>query len=221
MAARVGVSYRFCLRARPPLASGTPGPLPDRSVYPPPRYTYRTPPHTPATGRRQHPASTSSTWLAQAFAWQRACSSLGLAGLKDVDGPGQLAGLPRAAAEFAQDVPGFELGVGALAGGSSLGVGPVGLLLRGGLVAAPAGGQHRVAGAVVALVGQHDQPGGGQLADDAPDPRGGQVVHGAGQRPGHPRDVSAWAGDDLQVHAVAPVLAGAQGPAGGDPADGD
>jgi hypothetical protein len=43
---------------------------------------------------------------------------LHLAGLKDVDGLGQLAGLPRAAAEFAQDAPGFELGVGALAGGS-------------------------------------------------------------------------------------------------------
>src|SRR6516162_457237 len=53
--------------------------------------------------------------------------------------PWPAAGLPRAAAEFAQDAPGFELGVGALAGGSWLGVGPVGLLLRGGLVAAPVG----------------------------------------------------------------------------------
>src|SRR5215471_2098767 len=28
-------------------------------------------------------------------------------------------------------------------------------------------------------------------------------------------------GDDLQVHAVAPVLAGVEGPVGGDPVDGD
>src|SRR6185437_12669 len=40
-------------------------------------------------------------------------SSLDLAGLKDVDGFGQLPGAPWAAAEFAQDTPVFELGVGA------------------------------------------------------------------------------------------------------------
>ncbi len=45
-------------------------------------------------------------------------SSCDLAGLKDVDSLGQLPGAPGAAAEFAQDVPGFQLGVGALAGGS-------------------------------------------------------------------------------------------------------
>jgi hypothetical protein len=45
-------------------------------------------------------------------------SSCGLAGLKDVDGLGQLPGAPGAAAELAQDVPVLELGVGALAGGS-------------------------------------------------------------------------------------------------------
>ena len=39
-------------------------------------------------------------------------------GLKDVDGLGDLACFPRAAAEFAQDVPVLELGVGAFAGGS-------------------------------------------------------------------------------------------------------
>jgi hypothetical protein len=33
--------------------------------------------------------------------------------LKDVDGLGELPGFPGAAAEFAQDAPGFELGVGA------------------------------------------------------------------------------------------------------------
>jgi hypothetical protein len=43
-------------------------------------------------------------------------SSSDLAGLENVDGLGQLPGPPRAAAEFAQDAPGFELGVGALAG---------------------------------------------------------------------------------------------------------
>jgi hypothetical protein len=36
-------------------------------------------------------------------------------GLKDVDGFGELPGAPGAAAEFAQDVPGLELGAGALA----------------------------------------------------------------------------------------------------------
>jgi hypothetical protein len=33
-----------------------------------------------------------------------------------VDGLGELPGAPGAAAEFAQDAPGFELGVGAFAG---------------------------------------------------------------------------------------------------------
>jgi hypothetical protein len=36
--------------------------------------------------------------------------------LNDVDGFGQLAGLPGAAAEFTQDAPGLELRVGAFAG---------------------------------------------------------------------------------------------------------
>ena len=43
-------------------------------------------------------------------------SSLDLAGLKDVDGLGQLPGAPGAAAEFTQDAPGLELGVGAFPG---------------------------------------------------------------------------------------------------------
>ena len=69
-------------------------------------------------------------------------------------------------------MPGLELGVGALAGRAQLGVGLVGVLLGGGLVPAAVGGEQRLAGAVVALVRQDDQPGGGQLADDAPDPGG-------------------------------------------------
>jgi hypothetical protein len=43
-----------------------------------------------------------------------------LADLQCVDGLGELAGAPGAAAEFAQDAPGLELGVRALAGGRSL-----------------------------------------------------------------------------------------------------
>src|ERR1700745_2239772 len=38
-------------------------------------------------------------------------------GLQDVDGFDELPGAPGAAAELTQDVPGLELGVGALAGG--------------------------------------------------------------------------------------------------------
>ncbi len=48
-------------------------------------------------------------------AWSRSGDAGDLAGLKDVDGLGELPGLPRAAAEFTQDAPGFELGVGAFA----------------------------------------------------------------------------------------------------------
>ena len=39
-----------------------------------------------------------------------------LAGLQNVDGLGELAGAPGAAAELAEDVPGLELGVRPLAG---------------------------------------------------------------------------------------------------------
>ena len=63
-------------------------------------------------------------------------SSFHLAFLKDVDGLGELPGPPRAAAEFAQDTPGLELGVGAFAGAAQRGVGAVGGLLRFRLVAA-------------------------------------------------------------------------------------
>jgi hypothetical protein len=40
-------------------------------------------------------------------------SSSDFAVLEDVDGLGELSGFPGAAAEFAQDAPGFQLGVGA------------------------------------------------------------------------------------------------------------
>jgi hypothetical protein len=43
-------------------------------------------------------------------------SASGLADLKDVDGLGELPGAPGAAAELAEDSPGLELGVRALAG---------------------------------------------------------------------------------------------------------
>jgi hypothetical protein len=76
-----------------------------------------------------------------------------------------------------------------------------------------------VPGAVVALVGQHHQPGGGQLAQDAPDAGGRQVVHGTGQRPRHPHDVPVRGRDDLKVHAVAAMLAGVERPVRGDPVD--
>ena len=73
----------------------------------------------------------------------------------------------------------------------------------------------------VALVSQHDQPGGLQFADDAPDPRRGQVMHSAGQWAGDSEDLAGRAGDDLQVHAVAGVLAGVERPVRRDPVDGD
>jgi hypothetical protein len=56
-------------------------------------------------------------------------SSFDLAGLEDVDGFGELSGPPGAAAEFAQDAPGLELGISAFGGGTQLGVGAVGRLL--------------------------------------------------------------------------------------------
>ncbi len=61
-----------------------------------------------------------------AFQGTERFSSGGLAGLKDVDGLGELPGAPGAAAEFAQDPPGLELGVRPLAGSAEPRVGPVG-----------------------------------------------------------------------------------------------
>ena len=60
-------------------------------------------------------------------------SCLCLAGLRYVDGLGELSGTPGAAAELAQDAPGLELGVGALAGCTGLCVGAVGFFLGSGL----------------------------------------------------------------------------------------
>jgi hypothetical protein len=74
---------------------------------------------------------------------------------------------------------------GRLAGGAEPGVSLVGVLLRGGLVPAPVRGAD-VLLAEVAVIAQREQAAGGQLGDDAPDPGGGQVVHGTGQRPGPP-----------------------------------
>jgi hypothetical protein len=70
----------------------------------------------------------------------------GLADLKDVDGFGELPGAPGAAAEFAQDPPGLELGVGPLAGSAEPGVGAVGLFLRGGLAPFPVRRAYRITG---------------------------------------------------------------------------
>ena len=61
-------------------------------------------------------------------------------GLQDVDGFDELPGAAGAAAELAQDAPGFVLGIGALAGAAEPGVSPVGVLLRGGLAPAPVRG---------------------------------------------------------------------------------
>ena len=142
------------------------------------------------------------------------------AGLKGVDGLGQLAGAPGAAAELTHNAPGLELSVGAFTRGAEPGMSPVGVLLGSGLVPSPV----RRAEAVLAeipLVGQDDQPASVQLGDDAPDPGRGQVMHRAGQRPGHPHDLAAWTGDDLQVHPMPTVLAGVEGPVRGDPVDRD
>src|SRR2546421_6974641 len=65
-------------------------------------------------------------------------SSSDFAGPKHVDGFGELSGAPGAAAELAQGAPGFELGIGALAGSAQPGMSPAGLFLRGGLVPPPA-----------------------------------------------------------------------------------
>jgi hypothetical protein len=58
-------------------------------------------------------------------------TSFHLTDLEDVDGLGQLPGPLEAAAEFTQDAPGFELGIGAFTGSAELGVATVGSLLRG------------------------------------------------------------------------------------------
>ena len=76
---------------------------PDRG---PPSPRPRTPTHT-GRQRPQKPETHHTRHDSEPF------SSCDLAGLKDVDGLGELPGFPGAAAEFAQDAPGLELGVGA------------------------------------------------------------------------------------------------------------
>jgi hypothetical protein len=57
--------------------------------------------------------------------------------MKNLDGFGDLPSAPGAAAELAQDPPGFELGVRALARGAQPGMGGIGGFLGGRLAAAP------------------------------------------------------------------------------------
>ena len=109
-------------------------------------------------------------------------SSSDFAGLKNVDGLGQLPGAPGTAAELAQDAPGFELGIGALARGAEPGMSAVSVLLRGRLVPPPVRRADIVL-AEVALIAQHDQAAGGQCTHDAPDPGGGQVCTAPGSGP--------------------------------------
>src|SRR6266536_3910847 len=86
--------YRPCASSssRPPPPSS---PDPSATTTPPPPAS---PPKPAKPGTNTHPATTHS----EPF------SSCDLAGLKDVDGLGQLPGAPGAAAELAQDVPGFQ-----------------------------------------------------------------------------------------------------------------
>ncbi|GAA1314388.1 hypothetical protein GCM10009634_84320 [Saccharothrix xinjiangensis] len=96
----------------------------------------------------------------------------------------QLLSAAGAAAELAEDAPGLESGVGTFARTAWAGMGAVGSLLGLGFVPALARGDHLVAGlvvAVVALVGQGDQPGVAQRGEDVPDP-GGRGVAGAARQ---------------------------------------
>jgi len=147
-------------------------------------------------------------------------SSVCLAYLQYVDGLGELAGAPGAAAELAENAPGLELGVRTLAGRPQSRVRAVGLFLRFRLVLPPVR-DLRVHASLVALIGQDDQARGLEPGQHAPDPLGLLVMHRAGQRPGHPQDVPAGTGDDLQVHPVLAVLAGVERPVRGHPVDGD
>jgi hypothetical protein len=78
-----------------------------------------------------------------------------------------------------------------------------------------------VASAVVALVGECDQPGGGQFAEDAPDPGCGQVMDGTGRGPETQRISPSGAEMTCRFMPVAAVLAGVERPVGGDAVDGD
>ena len=121
----------------------------------------------------------------------------------------------RRAAELAEDSPGLELGVCPFAECAEFRVGPVGLFLRFRLVPAPVR-DLRVAASLVALIGQHNRRRP-PVRPGRPDPLGFLVVDCAGQCPGHPQDVAARAGDDLQVHPVLLVLSRVEGPVCGNP----
>ncbi len=75
------------------------------------------------------------------------------------------------------------------------------------------------AGAPMSLVGPALQSGLGECVDDAVGRGGGQVVSGAGEHGRSPQRPSEWVGEDLDVHAVALVLAGVVRGVGGDPVD--
>jgi hypothetical protein len=68
---------------------------------------------------------------------------------------------------------------------------------------------------------QHDQPGCGQFPQDAPDPGGSEIVGGTRQWPGDPHDVTVGGRDDLEVHAVAAVLARVERPVCRDAVNGN
>jgi hypothetical protein len=104
----------------------------------------------------------------------------------------------------------------ALSPGAEFRVGAVGLFLGFWFSLAPVGSSG-VHGALITLIGKGGQPGGGQLALDAPDPGGLHVVDRAGQRPGHPQELPGGTGENLQVHPVAVVLAGEEWPVRGHP----
>ena len=95
--------------------------------------------------------------------------------LQGVDGLGELAGTPGAAAELTENPPGLELCVRALAGGAEPRVVAVRFFLGFRLVLPPVR-DLRVAASLVALIGQGDQARRLQLVQDAPDPLGFLVV---------------------------------------------
>ena len=85
-------------------------------------------------------------------------TSLCLTELQYVDCLGKLADAPGAAAELAENPPGFELRVRALTGCAEFRMSAVGFFLRFRLVL-PAVGDLRPGAALAALVGQGDQAG--------------------------------------------------------------
>ncbi len=120
-------------------------------------------------------------------------SSSDLAGLKYVDGFGELPGLPGAAAEFAQDAPGFELGRWRVRRGRAAGRETRLAAFCAVSFPCPCTGTDARADPGVALVRQHQQATGGSSRTRALDPGGGQVVRGAGERTRYPQNLSGAA----------------------------